>query len=47
MNNHLFDIFNNKFKITSDVDNSGIVSGPQSNIKISVNLNIDYDIKCR
>ena len=41
------DIFNNKFKITSDVNNSGIVSGPQSNIKISVNLSIDYNIKCR
>lgn len=43
----VIDEFNNKFEITSDVNNSALVSGPKSNINISVNLNIEYDVKCR
>ena len=43
----VIDEFNNQFKITSDVNNSAVVSGPESNINISVNLNIEYDVKCR
>jgi hypothetical protein len=43
----VIDEFNNQFKITSDINNSGLVSGPESNINISINLNIEYDINCR
>jgi len=43
----IIDEFNNRFKIISDVNNSAVVSGPESNINISINLNIEYDVKCR
>ena len=43
----VIDEFNNQFRITSDVNNSSLVSGPDSNINISINLNIEYDVKCR
>ena len=41
------DPINNKFDIVSDVNNSEIIDGSVETMRISIDLNIEYNIKCR
>jgi hypothetical protein len=41
------DEINNKFDISSDVNNSQIIDGKNSIMSIKINLIIDYNLNCR
>jgi hypothetical protein len=41
------DEYNNQIKITSDINNSGLIKGPETIINVKINMGIEYNINCR